>query len=207
MRSCTSTFSKIPFPVRSYFEPLIKSMPLIGKKIRIASAVFWLSVGVPLWLITETITPQIVQAYTARVDLLIDRLPEENYETMLLRAEAAARAATQRSFDQDILVTDVSIIVSVQSYGAIAPVIELGVTRAQWRKRPDPQRWATYFKTAQTLLFFGQNSLTSVQTPQRSVSTPNPTPQPNNVSTPNPTLQPNNVLPVPPPPPLSPTAK
>ncbi|MBD2774578.1 hypothetical protein [Iningainema tapete] len=182
-------------------------MPLIGKKIRIASAVFWLSVGVPLWLITETITPQIVQAYTARVDLLIDRLPEENYETMLLRAEAAARAATQRSFDQDILVTDVSIIVSVQSYGAIAPVIELGVTRAQWRKRPDPQRWATYFKTAQTLLFFGQNSLTSVQTPQRSVSTPNPTPQPNNVSTPNPTLQPNNVLPVPPPPPLSPTAK
>lgn len=214
MRSCTGfAFSKIPFQVRSYFEPLIKSMPLIGKKIRIASAVFWLGAGVPLWLVTETIAPQIVQAYTARVDLSIDRLPEENYETLLRRAEAAARAATQRSFDQDILVTDVSIIVSVQSYGAIAPVIELGVSRSQWRDRPDPQRWATYFKTAQTLLFFGQNSLTPASTPKpekttgQGVSTPKPTQQPNGVSTPNPTQQPTNVLPVPPPPPLAPSPK
>jgi hypothetical protein len=82
------------------------------------------------------------------------RLPEENYETILRRAEAVARTAAQRSFDQDILVTDVSIIISVQSYGAIAPVIALDVSRPQWRTLPDPQRWATYFNTARSLLFF-----------------------------------------------------
>ncbi|MBR8837563.1 MAG: hypothetical protein DSM106950_27030 [Stigonema ocellatum SAG 48.90 = DSM 106950] len=132
-------------------------MPLIGKKIRIASTLFLLLSGVPLWLVTEAMTAKIVQAYTTRVDLAIDGLPGDNYESLVQRAEAAARAAAQRSFDQDILVTDVSIIVSVQNYGAIAPVLELAVSRQQWRTRPDPQRWATYFKTARSLLFFQQN--------------------------------------------------
>lgn len=193
MRSCAQGTSIIKFRLRSLVEPFIEFMPLIGKKIRIASAVFLLGTSVPLWVVTETIAPQIVQAYTARVDLSIDRLPEENYETMLRRAEAAARAATQRSFDQDILVTDVSIIVSVQNYGAIAPVLELGVTRSQWRNRPDPQRWATYFKTAQTLLFFGQTTTppsspvptpTPAASPQSPTPTPNPIQPPTNVPTP-----------------------
>jgi hypothetical protein len=126
----------------------------IARKIRIFPLAVLLLSTVPVWFLTEAIAPQIVLAYTARVDLAIDRLPEEDYETILRRAEATARAAAQRSFDQDILVTDVSIIVSVQSYGAIAPVIALDVTRPQWRTRPDPQRWATYFKTARSLLFF-----------------------------------------------------
>ncbi len=163
-------------PVRSRSKTLIKSMPFIGKKIRIASALFLLLSGVPLWLACEAISPQIVQAYTARVDLSIDRLPEENYETLLRRAEAAARSAAQRSFDQDILVTDVSIIVSVQNYGAIAPVLELAVSRPQWRNRPDPQRWATYFKTARSLLFFGQNFNTQTPLPQPLTPTPKKTP-------------------------------
>lgn len=128
----------------------------IARKIRIFPFFILLLSTVPVWFLTEAIAPSSVRAYTARVDLAIDRLPEENYETILRRAEATARAAAQRSFDQDILVTDVSIIVSVQSYGAIAPVIALDVTRPQWRTRPDPQNWATYFKTARSLLFFEQ---------------------------------------------------
>lgn len=137
------------------FKTLIQSMPVVSKKIRIASAVLVLSSSVPLWIVSEALAPQIVQAYTDRVDLSIDRFPEENYETLLTRAETAARAAAQRSFDRDILVTDVSIMVSVQNYGAIAPVLELKVSRPQWRTRPDAKRWATYFKTARSLLFFG----------------------------------------------------
>ncbi|MCP6759059.1 MAG: hypothetical protein NHB32_09895 [Fischerella sp. CENA71] len=133
-------------------------MPLIAKRIRIAQAVVLLGTATPIWLATSAIAPQIVRAYTARVDLSIDRLPEENYETLLQRAEAAARAAAQRSFDQDILVTDVSIFISVQNNGAIAPVLELAVTRPQWRNRPDPRRWAKYFKAARSLLYFGENS-------------------------------------------------
>ncbi|MEB3149447.1 MAG: hypothetical protein ACKO9I_09735 [Sphaerospermopsis kisseleviana] len=127
-----------------------------GRKIRIIQGGCWLLLAFPLWLATEAIAPQIVQAYTARVDLAIERLPEETYETVLRRAEMVARAAAQRSFDQDILVTEVSIIVTAQNQGMIAPVLALDVSRIQWRQRPDPQRWATYFKTARSLLFFEQ---------------------------------------------------
>ncbi|WP_017654162.1 hypothetical protein [Fortiea contorta] len=142
-----------------YQPSLIISFPFISqlaRKIRTVSLAVLLSSPVAVWFLTEAIAPSMVSAHTARVDLAIDRLPEENYETILRRAEAAARAAAQRSFDQDILVTDVSIIISVQNYGAIAPVLSLDVTRPQWRTRPDPQRWATYFKTARSLLFFEQ---------------------------------------------------
>ncbi len=137
----------------------------IATRIRIVPLVVLLIFTVPIWFVTEAIAPQIVRAYTARVDLAIDRLPEENYETILRRAEAAARAAAQRSFDQDILVTDVSIIISVQSYGAIAPVLTLEVSRPQWRTRPDAQHWATYFKTARSLLFFEKQPTTSNPVP------------------------------------------
>ena len=132
----------------------------IAKKIRIFPLMVLIFSTVPVWLVAETLTSQIVRAYTARVDLTIDRLPDENYETILRRAEATARAAAQRSFDQDILITDTSVIVSVQSYGAIAPVLSLEVSRQQWRTRPDPQRWATYFKTARSLLMFDKNQPT-----------------------------------------------
>ncbi|MEH2418328.1 hypothetical protein [Nostoc sp.] len=142
----------------------------IARRIRIVPLVVLLISTVPAWFLTEAIAHKVVRAYTARVDLAIDRLPDENYETILTRGEAAARAAAQRSFDQDILVTDVSIIVSVQNYGSIAPVLTLEVTRPQWRSRPDAQSWATYFKTARSLLFFENNS--------------NPVPAASGVSTP-----------------------
>lgn len=148
---------RILFGNRIFSQRLIQLMPLIAKRIRIAQAVVLLATAAPIWLTMSAIAPQIVRAYTARVDLSIDRLPEENYETLLQRAEAAARSAAQRSFDQDILVTDVSIFISVQNNGAIAPVLELAVTRPQWRNRPDPRRWAKYFKTARSLLYFGDN--------------------------------------------------
>jgi hypothetical protein len=151
----------------------------VAKKIRIFPLIFLLFSALPVWFVAEIMTPQIVRAYTARVDLIIDRLPDENYETTLRRAEATARAAAQRSFDQDILATDVSIIVSVQSYGAIAPILSLQVSRPQWRSRPDTQRWATYFKTARSLLFFEKTPTNPVSsTPVNIVAPPAAIPTP-----------------------------
>jgi hypothetical protein len=147
-------FSVIPFSI----------IGQIGKKIRIIQGGIWLLLAIPLCLTAEVITPQTAQAYTARVDLLIDRLPEESYENVLRRAEAAARATTQRSFDQDILVTEVSVIISAQNQGAIAPILSLDVSRPQWQQRPDPQRWTTYFKTARFLLLFEQKNPTTQPT-------------------------------------------
>jgi hypothetical protein len=144
-----SPSSIIPFSFIGQFD----------SKIRIIQAGVWLLLAFPLWLATEAIAPQIVQAYTARVDLAIDSLPQENYETVLRRAEAVVRTAVQRSFDQDILVTEVSIIVTVQNHGRIAPVLTLDVSRVQWKQIPDPQRWATYFKTARSLLLFKSQTI------------------------------------------------
>ncbi|MEC4817245.1 MAG: hypothetical protein SAK29_28840 [Scytonema sp. PMC 1069.18] len=167
-------------------------MLFYGKKIRIASAFILLSTSAPLWFVSEAIFPQLVQAYTARVDLSIDRLPGDNYETLLRRAEAAARAATQRNFDQDILVTDVSIYVSVQNYGAIAPVLVLEVSRPQWRTRPDPQLWAKYFKTSRSLLFFGENFKKPTANQPDTDTTPAPESQPD-----DPKVPPNMTPPAP----------
>lgn len=158
--------SIIPFPVISQVDKKIRTFPLI----------FLLLSPVAVWMVTEAISPQIVQAYTARADLTIDRLPDEGYEAILRRAEMTARAAAQRSFDQDILVTDISVIVSVQSYGAIAPILTLNVSRQQWRTRPDPRRWATYFKSARSLLMFEQEQKTP--NPAAAVTIPTASPQP-----------------------------
>ncbi|RUT02586.1 hypothetical protein DSM106972_060640 [Dulcicalothrix desertica PCC 7102] len=153
--------------------------PRLEAKIRIVKAILMLGIAVPVWVATEGIAPQLVRAYTATGDIVIDRLFEETYQNMLTRAEAAARAAAQRTFDQDILITEVSVIVSGQNYGAIAPILELRVSRQQWRNRPDPKVWAKYFKTARSLLQF-DSSLTQQPVPQ-----PEPAPAPASPRNPN----------------------
>ncbi len=172
----------IPFPVGRVGKSLIPFMPSIVNPIRRGLGLFLLASAVPMWFTIEAIAPQVVQAYTTRVDLSLDRLSSESYQSLLRRAEAMARAAAQRSFDKDILVTDVSIIVSVQNQGSIVPVMALEVTRPQWRAKPDPQRWATYFKMARNLLFFSTP-------PQISNST--------NTKQPQPIQQPSQSLPAP----------
>ena len=148
----------IPFPARRGGKSLIPFMPSVVHKIRRGLGLFLFACVIPMWLTIEAIAPQVVQAYTTRVDLSLERLPSESYQSLLTRAEAMARAGAQRSFDKDLLVTDVSIIVSVQNQGTVVPVMLLEVTRSQWRSQPDTQRWATYFKVARTLLFLGNSS-------------------------------------------------
>jgi len=63
------------------------------------------------WLTTSLVAPQIAQAYTARINVALNRETDESFRSFLRRAEAVARAAAQRSFDRDILVTDVAVTV------------------------------------------------------------------------------------------------
>ena len=112
--------------------------------------------GGSLWLLEMAIAPPAAQAYTARVNLSLDRRANESYDTLLRRAETAARAAAQRAFDNDILATEVSVIVAGQNSGLIVPILALEVSRADWRRRPDPQQWATYYSNADLLLGINQ---------------------------------------------------
>jgi hypothetical protein len=127
-----------------------------------------------------------VQAYTANADLSLSSLPDENYDSIISRAETAARAAVQRSFDQDILVTDVDVIVSAEKNGQIATLLQLKISRTEWKKLPDPQRWVTYFKMTQSLLFADDrsNSYTT------NINTPTPTPTPTSTAPNRPDINP-----------------
>ncbi|WP_224411028.1 hypothetical protein [Oscillatoria salina] len=106
------------------------------------------------WIGIEAIAPQVAQAYTARLDVELNRQEGETYQTMLRRAEAVARAAAQRAFDSDILVNDVAVTILGENEGAIAPILRLDVSRQSWRRQPDPQVWATYFPNVESLLDF-----------------------------------------------------
>ena len=128
------------------------------------------------WLTTAAIAPQKVQAYTANVDVSLNRQTGESFQSFLRRAEAVARAAAQRSFDRDILVTQVLVTVVGQNDGAIVPVLSLAVSRQAWRNRPDPQRWATYFPNTQSLLRFDESETEEPGT--QPAATPPPPPRP-----------------------------
>lgn len=117
------------------------------------------------WVLQAAIAPQVAQAYTARVSVAIDSFPEESYETLVRRAETTARAAAQRSFDSDILITEVVVTIVGENAGAVAPILALEVSRNQWRSRPDTQRWATYFRASRALLGYERPTPPTATTP------------------------------------------
>ncbi len=139
-----------------------------------------------IWFSEGAIAPQVVQAYTTRVDVALDRLPNESYDALIRRADIVARAAAQRSFDRDILTSEVSVIIIGRNQGSETPILTLDVSRVQWSSRPDTRRWATYYKTSAALLGFEQLS----PVPVTVVAPPTPVP----VVTPAP-VQPSNNAP------------
>lgn len=108
--------------------------------------------GTGIWLTEALIAPQASQAYTSRLDLFLAKEAGETYDTLLRRGEMAARAGAQRSFDQDLLITNVSVTVVVEGNGISVPILALRVDRDQWRSRPETDYWATYYRTAEILL-------------------------------------------------------
>lgn len=105
-------------------------------------------VGLP----SGTVAQGLPTANANRFTLTLEREAEESYSVLERRAEAAARAATQRLFDSDILVRSVVVTIVAENRGLVAPVLTLQVTREQWRRLPDPQRWSTYYPSASALL-------------------------------------------------------
>ncbi|MGB3292969.1 MAG: hypothetical protein WBB01_08290 [Phormidesmis sp.] len=108
--------------------------------------------GTGVWITEALIAPQPSQAYTSRLDLFLARESGEPYDSLLRRGEMAARAGAQRSFDQDLLITNVAVTVVVEGNGATVPILSLRVDRDQWLARPDTYYWATYYRTAEMLL-------------------------------------------------------
>lgn len=98
------------------------------------------------------IAPLVAQAYTSRVNITLERQPNESFQTLTRRAETVARAAAQRSFDNDILVTQAAVVVTGEHIGLSAPILTLEVNRESWKNYPNAQRWSTYYPNSKALL-------------------------------------------------------
>ncbi len=136
------------------------------------------------WLTLEAIRPQIAQAYVANINVNLSRQFGETYETLLVRGLAVARAAVQRSFDQDILITEVKVTISGENKGAIAPIMIVEVSRQEWNKIPEAKSWVSYIPNADILLGF-ENATGTEEAPQGSP----PSTQPPNLGNPPPIPQ------------------
>ncbi|NJL88525.1 MAG: hypothetical protein HC916_01035 [Coleofasciculaceae cyanobacterium SM2_1_6] len=178
----------MPISTRSFVKNSVKNSPknsvtsVVSLSITALSISlsgnFWILLGATGgWLIHEAIAPRSVQASTERTTVTITRQSNENYQSMLRRAETAARAAVQRSFDREVLTTNVVVTVIGQNGGAITPMLSIEVSRQNWRTSPSPQQWATYFNEAQALL---------IPTATATTATPATTPRATPATTPRP---------------------
>jgi hypothetical protein len=84
------------------------------------------------------------------IRLLVNQ--DEGFSVMTRKAETLARSAAQRTFDSEVLVSDVSVKVTAQNQYQAAIILQLIVSRRDWASRPDPKIWATYFPMTKELI-------------------------------------------------------
>ena len=116
------------------------------------SLAFMLAVGTGSGFIIDAIAPQTAIAYPQNVEVYLTRQGGETYNNLLERSTLVARAATQRTFDADVLVSEVAVTILVDNEGLIAPLLTLEVNREQWWEYPDPYAWIDYYDGIATLL-------------------------------------------------------
>ena len=86
------------------------------------------------------------------IRLLVNQ--DEGFTVMTRKAEILARSAAQRTFDREVLISDVSVKVTAQNQNQdqAAIILQMIVSRRDWANRPDPKIWATYFPMTKTLM-------------------------------------------------------
>ena len=134
--------------------------PKATKKTWMAKLLMSLGLAGGLWFTTATHIPQIVQAQTLSFDVTIDRRPNETYENLVKRAEAVARTAISNNLTRNRQAKDVSVTVVAHNGGAIAPVLNLKVSRSQ-QYNPNADSGITYFNQARSLLRLDQDLATT----------------------------------------------
>ncbi|MFB2835848.1 hypothetical protein, partial [Floridanema evergladense] len=87
-----------------------------------------------------------------RIDVTLNRQPNESYETLITRGQTAARNALTRSFNQNPSARRVSVTILGENSGQIVPLFSLNVDRQTWATGQDVNRFATYFPNSRSLL-------------------------------------------------------
>lgn len=185
--------SEVVQKVMSLSYVLTQSQQRTAQKTWISTLFLSLGLAGGLWFTTETNMPQAAQSQTVSVNLAIDRQPNETYENLLSRAEAAANAAVEK-IAQNRRAIDLSIVVVANNQGEIAPILSLDVNRSELLGS-NAQRSITYFNQARSLLGFDEDI--AISNPARQTqNTPSTTPAPQPRTTnPTPLKQPPNSNP------------
>lgn len=145
----TTSFYR-PYSRRRRQRPLVQRLSASFAPVGLAVL---LGTSGALWLTEALIMPKAAHAYTSRLNLFLMLEEDEPYSSLVRWANMAARAGAQRSFDQDLLITEVVISVTGENSDGIAvPVLTLRVSRQEWSQQPVTEYWATYFRGAQMLL-------------------------------------------------------
>jgi hypothetical protein len=117
-----------------------------------ASVVLAALMGFGSAAVPTLVAPPVAQAYTSRVNVFLVREQGESFDTLVQRSEIVARAAVQRSFDADVLMTDVIVTIIGDNQGVSVPILTVPVSRSEWQLRPDVTQWANYYEAARYLV-------------------------------------------------------
>ncbi|AFZ29056.1 hypothetical protein Glo7428_0455 [Gloeocapsa sp. PCC 7428] len=130
--------------------------------------------------IAQTTQPiSTTQAAPARMNLKVNRQPQESYESLMNRAETVAVTAVKQRFSQDRHTPAISVMIVADSYGAIAPVLSLEISRNEWHySKAETKDQMKYFSTAKMLLGFDGVATNNTNQPQTTTTaTPETTPE------------------------------
>jgi hypothetical protein len=112
----------------------------------------YLILGVALLL--STIAP--AQAAPKRFAQHIDG--SGTFETLIQQAEAIAQTTASQAFSEPDT-TEITIHITAEQSGQIAPILLLNVSRAEWQRQQNVQVWAKYPGGAKQLLGFNRSNL------------------------------------------------
>jgi hypothetical protein len=132
-------------------HPLNNALRRLGARL-VARLVLAILLGLSGGWLLQLLAPPLAAAYTSRLNLFLVREEGESFESFVQRSEIVARAAVQRSFDADVLMTDVIVTVTGSSQNITIPVLTVSVSRSDWRLKPDIRHWARYYEAARSLL-------------------------------------------------------
>ncbi|MDY7023935.1 MAG: hypothetical protein SWJ54_21745 [Cyanobacteriota bacterium] len=98
-----------------------------------------------------------------------------SYSVLVQRAEALAKQSINQAFQENSTLESITIMISGERRGRVAPLLRTRVTRRQWQENQDVSEWTRYFVPAESLL--GYNDAPPTPAPSRSTPAPRPRPQ------------------------------
>ncbi|MEL7038291.1 MAG: hypothetical protein AAFO04_22145 [Cyanobacteria bacterium J06592_8] len=98
-----------------------------------------------------------------------------SYTILVKKAETLAKQSIEQAFQENSTLESITIMISGERRGRVAPLLRTRVTRRQWQENKDVSEWTRYFVPSESLL--GYNDAPPTPAPSRSTPAPRPRPQ------------------------------